>query len=34
MVCVGSPGAGKLDANLCFGAAEDERDVTAEHLLL
>lgn len=34
MVCVGSPKAGKWDADLCFGAAEDERDVTAEHLLL
>lgn len=31
---VGSPKGRKWDANPCIGAAEDERDVTAGHLLL
>lgn len=34
VLCVGSPKGRKWDANPCFGAAEGERDVTAEHLLL
>lgn len=34
MMCVGSSKGGKWDANPCFGAAEDERDVTARHVLL
>lgn len=34
MLCVGSPKGGKWDANPCFGAAEDERDVAAKRVLL